>query len=200
MKEKIAYDYDYFSVSIIWGRSVRLTETLVIMLPSIGVLLQKQVSPKMFNHAAINVSQLKTNLVCKGASESLTCYLWPSLSCKKKKKDLASVCWNKWWTFTFTGAKEQLWLQVWLHFIKQFPMHCFFFSCINMYCNISMPLWCHQKYFQWNWCVHTFICATGVCMTVHSIFSPNTSPNYKRVLHVFTTWLCICQWEIVLDF
>lgn len=86
MKEKIAYDYDYFSVSIIWGRSVRLTETLVIMLPSIGVLLQKQVSPKMFNHAAINVSQLKTNLVCKGASESLTCYLWPSLSCKKKKK------------------------------------------------------------------------------------------------------------------
>lgn len=65
---------------------MRLTETLVIMLPSIGVLLQKQVSPKMFNHAAINVSQLKTNLVCKGASESLTCYLWPSLSCKKKKK------------------------------------------------------------------------------------------------------------------
>lgn len=68
MKEKIASDYDYFSVSIIWGRSVRLTETLVIMLPSIGVLLQKQVSPKMFNHAAINVSQLKTNLVRKGAS------------------------------------------------------------------------------------------------------------------------------------
>lgn len=65
---------------------MRLTETLVIMLPSIGVLLQKQVSPKMFNHAAINVSQLKTNLVCKGASESLTCYLWPSLSCKKKKR------------------------------------------------------------------------------------------------------------------
>lgn len=92
MKAKIAYDYDYFSVSIIWGRSVRLTETLVIMLPSIGVLLQKQVSPKMFNHAAINVSQLKTNLVCKGASESLTCYLWPSLSCKKKKKKTWLLC------------------------------------------------------------------------------------------------------------
>lgn len=140
MKEKIAYDYDYFSVSIIWGRSVRLTETLVIMLPSIGVLLQKQVSPKMFNHAAINVSQLKTNLVCKGASESLTCYLWPSLSCRKKKKDLASVCWNKWWTFTFTGAKEQLWLQVWLHFIKQFPMHCFFFLVST--CIVTYPCHC----------------------------------------------------------
>lgn len=71
---------------------MRLTETLVIMLPSIGVLLQKQVSPKMFNHAAINVSQLKTNLVCKGASESLTCYLWPSLSCKKKKKKTWLLC------------------------------------------------------------------------------------------------------------
>lgn len=44
------------------------------------------------------------------------------------------MCWNKWWTFTFTGAKEQLWLQVWLHFIKQFPMHCFFFpTCIVTY-------------------------------------------------------------------
>lgn len=42
---------------------MRLTETLVIMLPSIGVLLQKQVSRKMFNHAAINVSQLKKQCV-----------------------------------------------------------------------------------------------------------------------------------------
>lgn len=89
-KKKIASDYDYFSVSIIWGRSVRLTETLVIMLPSIGVLLQKQVSPKMFNHAAINVSQLKTNLVRKGASwiSYMLFMAKPSLKKKRKKKRL----------------------------------------------------------------------------------------------------------------
>lgn len=171
MKAKIAYDYDYFSVSIIWGRSVRLTETLVIMLPSIGVLLQKQVSPKMFNHAAINVSQLKTNLVCKGASESLTCYLWPSLSCKKKKKTWLLCAEISGEHLPSLELKNNSDCRFGCILLSNSPCTVFF-SCINMYCNISMPLRCHQKYFQWNWCVHTFICATGVCMTVHSIFSP----------------------------
>lgn len=113
--------------------------------------------------------------------------------------------WTEWGAFTSNGAKEeQVWLQVCLPFIKQLPMQ--FFSCIIMYLNISMPLWCQSEntpnetdvftpadrrciQSDPNW-------ATVKFLNVDLIF--NILPNYGCVLQVFGMWVCICQWKIFL--
>lgn len=87
------------------------------------------------------------------------------------------------------GAKEeQVWLQVWLPFIKQLPMQ--YFSRVITYLNISMPLWCESENSPNETCrgsLHTKW-PTVVCMNADRFFFFfffNNWPNYRCLLQIF---------------